>query len=428
VSVAAWFDENDGGELGGDDARKGPISLHRQCSITGTMIKVLFNLPALYGGGAERGVLNVMGNLDKALFRADLFLMKRDGVYWNEVPQDVSVFCGTDKLRLRNAFAAVVWRYCVVARSYDVLVGGLELESTYLAWLAGKIWNKPVVGWVHVALAEYLKGQPRWHRRAVAYVYPRLDKIVCQALGSVDSLREVASFTSSQMRVMSYPFDLLGVQRAGLSADPPWLVDSDKGPVVVACGRLNFQKGFDVLIKAHKLVRSAGLEHRLCILGEGPLRSELTSLIAQVGVSDSVMMPGFLQNPFPAIRHASAFVLSSRFEGLPHVILEALALGTPVVATDCQSGPAEILDNGRYGILVPTEDAEALAKALRTIIQNKELRVRLGAAGRIRAAEYSPLRTAPQWEALLTEVSISPGEERQVATSSPASQSRLPLP
>jgi glycosyltransferase involved in cell wall biosynthesis len=381
------------------------------------MIKVLFNLPALYGGGAERGVLNVMGNLDRTLFRPDLFLMKRDGVYWNEIPKDVTVFCGTDKLRVRRAFAAVARRYCAIARSYDVLVGGLELESTYLAWLAGKIWNKPVVGWVHVALGEYLKGQPRWHRPAVAYVYPRLDKIVCQALGSVDSLREVASFTSKQMRVMSYPFDSQIVQREALAADPPWADDSDKRPVVVACGRLNFQKGFDVLIRAHKLVRAAGLEHRLCILGEGPLRSELASLIARMNVSDTVMMPGFLQNPFAAIRHASAFVLSSRFEGLPHVILEALALGTPVVATDCPSGPAEILENGRYGILVPTEDAEAIAKALMTIIRNEELRMRLGAAGRIRAAEYSPLRTAPQWEALLTEVSVNPGQERELAPS-----------
>src|SRR5271167_4105575 len=171
------------------------------------MIKVLFNLPALYGGGAERGVLNVMGNLDRALFKSDLFLMKRDGVYWKEVPEHVSVFCGTDKSRLRTALVAVGRKYLTIARRYDVLVGGLELESTYLAWLAGKLWKKPVVGWVHVALAEYLKGQPLWHRRAVAYVYPRLDRIVCQASGSVDSLREVTSFTPGQLRVMSYPFD-----------------------------------------------------------------------------------------------------------------------------------------------------------------------------------------------------------------------------
>jgi glycosyltransferase involved in cell wall biosynthesis len=381
------------------------------------MIKVLFNLPALYGGGAERGVLNVMGNLDKTLFRSDLFLMKRDGVYWNEIPEHVTVFCGTDKLRVRKALAAVARRYCAIERGYDVLVGGLELESTYLAWLAGKIWNKPVVGWVHVALGEYLKGQPRWHRPAVAYVYPRLNKIVCQALGSVESLREVTSFTSSQMRVMSYPFDPQIVQREALVADPPWVVDdSDERPVVVACGRLNFQKGFDILIRAHKLVRSAGLEHRLCILGEGPLRSELASLVAQMNVSDSVMMPGFLQNPFAAIRHASVFVLSSRFEGLPHVILEALALGTPVVATDCLSGPAEILENGRYGMLVPTEDPEAIAKALMTLIRSEDLRMRLSSAGRVRAAEYSPLRTAPLWEELLTEV-VNRDEERELAAS-----------
>jgi len=377
------------------------------------MIKVLFNLPALYGGGAERGVLNVMGNLDRTLFKPDLFLMKRDGVYWKEVPEHVSVFCGTDKSRLRTALVAVGRKYLTIARRYDVLVGGLELESTYLAWLAGKLWKKPVVGWVHVALAEYLKGQPLWHRRAVAYVYPRLDKIVCQASGSVDSLREATSFTPGQLRIMSYPFDSQLVQREALAAEPPWADDTDKRPVVVACGRLNFQKGFDVLIKAHKLARAAGLDHRLYILGEGPLRSELTSLIAQMNVSDSVVMPGFLPNPFPALRPASAFVLSSRFEGLPHVILEALALGTPVVATDCRSGPAEILENGRYGLLVPTEDAEAIAAALMKLLRNEDLRERLGSAGPGRAAEYSPLRTAPQWEELLTAVMADRCEGRK---------------
>ena len=372
------------------------------------MIKVLFNLPALYGGGAERGVLNVMGNLDRSKFKADLFLMKRDGVYWKEVPEHVSVFCGTDKLRLRTAIGAVVGKYLAIARGYDVLVGGLELESTYLAWLAGKIWRKPVVGWVHVAMAEYLKDQPRWHRSAVSYIYPRLEKIVCQASGSVDSLREVTSFTSDQLRVLSYPFDIDLVQGGSLAADPPWSGDSDQRPVVVACGRLNHQKGFDVLIKAHKLARSAGVDHRLYILGEGPLRSELTALVAELNVTDSVIMPGFLENPFPALKHASAFVLSSRFEGLPHVILEALAVGTPIVATDCQSGPAELLENGRYGVLVPVEDAEAIATALANVLGDEDLRKRLGAAGPLRAAEYSPLRTAPQWGSLLTEVSAGP--------------------
>jgi glycosyltransferase involved in cell wall biosynthesis len=345
----------------------------------------------------------VMGSLNASLFQADLFLMKRDGVYWNEVPKHAELFFGTNKLRLRSAMLTVARKYLTLARSYDVLVGGLELESTYLAWLGGVICKKPVIGWVHVAMAEYLKGLPQWHRRATKYVYPRLDKIVCQAYGSVASLREVTSFAADRMHVMSYPFDIERVQ-AQSEGEPPWARCENKRPVIIGCGRLNHQKGFDVLIKAHKLALSAGLNHNLYILGEGPLRMELQSLIQQLKVADSVVMTGFLANPFPALRHASAFVMSSRFEGLPHVILEALAVGTPVISTDCQSGPAELLDRGKFGIPVPPEDPDALADALVHLLRNPAAQEEFRNIGPGRAAEYSPQRTGPQWEALLNEV------------------------
>jgi glycosyltransferase involved in cell wall biosynthesis len=366
------------------------------------MTKVLINLPALYGGGAERLVLNLMRHLDRTTFMPSLFLMKRQGVYFEEVPDDVSITAGTEReIRVRKVFPQVMWRYLKAAREHDILVAGLELESTYLAYLAGRVFHKPVVGWVHIPLTDYLNLLPRWHRAAVAYIYPRLDCVVCVSEGSASAVRTVAALAPKRVRVIHGPFDLdAPVRRA--SEAPPWAHEEDKRPVVVAIGRLHAQKGFDNLLQAHKLARSAGMDYRLWILGEGPLRGELTSLIDQLQIADSVKMPGFLPNPYPALRHAAVFVMSSRFEGLPVVLFEALSLGTPCLSTNCPSGPAEILDNGRYGMLTPVENEKTLADALCSLLRDDALRIKLGRAGRGRATRYALQLAMPIWQALLS--------------------------
>ncbi len=142
----------------------------------------------------------------------------------------------------------------------------------------------------------------------------------------------------------------------------PWFTTHNK-PVVLAVGRLTPPKGFDVLIRAFaRLQRKVGA--RLLILGEGSERGTLQALATQLGVANDVQLAGFQDNPWSFMARCDAFVLSSRFEGLPTVLIEALSLGANVVAADCPSGPREILDDGRFGRLVPPESADALADAL----------------------------------------------------------------
>ena len=142
----------------------------------------------------------------------------------------------------------------------------------------------------------------------------------------------------------------------------PWLRDP-KVPVCLAAGRLCPQKDYPTLIRAFAtLAETRPL--RLLILGDGPDRADLESLIRQLGLADRVALPGFAENPFSAMARAGVFVLSSAWEGLPGVLIQAMACGTPVVATDCPSGPREVLVDGRYGPLVPVGDPEALAQAI----------------------------------------------------------------
>ena len=179
--------------------------------------------------------------------------------------------------------------------------------------------------------------------------------------------------------------------------------------VVAACGRLHRQKGFDILLVAFSKI-AARLDVELWILGEGRERAPLQSLAAALGIAKVVRFFGFQSNPFPYLRAADLFVLSSRWEGCPNVIVEALGCGTPVVAADCPYGPAEILVNGRWGKLVPVEDANALAAAMEEVLMSPEMAARLSAEGRLRAQDFNAETVALAYARFLSRFSSSSRE------------------
>ena len=157
--------------------------------------------------------------------------------------------------------------------------------------------------------------------------------------------------------------------RAAERVTHPWLT-GDGPPVILGVGRLHRIKDFTTLIKAFSLVR-AQREARLVILGDGPERNSLLQLARERGVAADVDLPGFTGNPYPAMRAAAVLALTSRFDALPGVLIEALALGIPIVATDCPSGPREILRGGRYGELAPVGDAAGVAAAILRVLDGR---------------------------------------------------------
>jgi len=367
------------------------------------MIRLLFILPDLNGGGAERVVLNLLRHLSPDRYQITLFLIKEQGIYWDEVPSYVRVVCATRRGRAPYILPWVLAKLLPLAKSHDVVIGALELNATYLAYLAGRLLGKPVLGWVHINLPEHITHYRTYHQVAVRHIYRHLNDVVFVSSHAMAAAKQWLNREATGWKSIANIFDLATYESKKNSV----LADEDtlfSQPVVISIGRLSRQKGFDVLIAAHARLRRSGVAHHLLILGEGSERQNLTDLAVQQGVADSVFMPGFVANPLIYLKRAHHFVLSSRYEGFAFVLLEALSCGLPTVATNCPSGPAEILQDGRVGLLVAMEDAQALADAMRRLLQEPMLCADLKARGLQRMADFSPKEIAELWGAIFQDL------------------------
>ncbi len=256
----------------------------------------------------------------------------------------------------------------------------------------------PVVPCVHLPVSSHETTRRRLYRKFL----PSAARVVAVSQGLAD---EVAASTGMpRERVSAIYNPVFGPHlddRMNATPDHPWLAPgaSDGPPVVLAAGRLAPQKDLPLLLRAFARVR-VRRRLRLVILGAGPERARLEDMVRELEMEEAVSLPGWAPNPLAFMARASLFVLSSAWEGLGNVLIEALACGCPCVSTDCPHGPAEILGNGDYGRLVPVGDAAALAEAMERTLDAPPGKEAL----RRRAAFFSRDRAVDAWERLIAEV------------------------
>jgi glycosyltransferase involved in cell wall biosynthesis len=317
------------------------------------------------GGGAERAMLKLAGGMVNSGYQVDLVLSRAEGHYLKEVPDAVRVV-DLDASRVLASLPALV-RYLRRERP-SAMLASLNYVNIVGIWarrLAG-VKTRLVVNEQNTLSLEASRSSRRRHRllpRLARRFYPWADEIVAVSQGAADDLVEVAGIAPNRVQVVHNPIVTTQLREmAAAPLDHPWF-GSGEVPVLLAVGRLSPQKDFPTLIRAFSRVRR---EHpaRLLILGEGNERANLEGLVAELGLGDVVGLPGWVPNPYPYMVRAAAFVLSSRWEGLPSVLIEALYCGVPVIATDCPSGPVEILEGGKHGVLLPVGDVDALAQAI----------------------------------------------------------------
>ncbi len=370
--------------------------------------RILFILNNLEGGGAEAVVVNLLNNLDRERFQLGLFLLKNEGVYFDRLASDICVhvaLCGHH--RLHKNLLRVFRKILKVSKTYDVLIGGTELIPSYFAFACGKWLRKPVVSILHTALGPYIKNlRPEdkfsmFHPWLNSYIYPRFDKIVAVSEGTANELTKNINIGPAKINTIFNPIDLDFIRQKSSESLPSWVVPIFEEKTIISVGRLSKQKGFDILIRAHALLIEKCLKQHLIILGEGPERSRLEELTQRLGLEKTAHLLGFIDNPYPLIKKASVFCLSSRFEGFALVIAEALSLGTPVVSTDCPYGPSEILANGKYGLLTPVNNQESLASSIGQVLSDADLARKFSLNGPEAASQFAFEKIIPQYERVL---------------------------
>lgn len=255
---------------------------------------------------------------------------------------------------LRNAQPCVL----LTAKEPDIALASAALEKSGISC---RLYIRAVTN--HRQRLQHTNFVRRWYElRTIRRLYRKADGIIAVSSGVADDVRQIVgkqcpSITTARNPVITDDLFRLAQHKPS----HPWF--DDDIPIILGIGRFSRAKNFPLLLEAFAQVR----QHRPCrliLLGKGRQQGRLEQLSARLGIASDVAMPGYVENPYPYLRHASLFVLSSLWEGSPNVLTEALALGCAVVATDCPSGPREILQNGEFGRLVPINDPTALAQAM----------------------------------------------------------------
>ncbi len=352
----------------------------------GTQVRrhIALLLPSLAIGGAERSLLTLARAWCDMGMQVDVVTVLDGGGLRGELPAAVRhiplVRQVTMRSPLRAGLTALRGLVNYLHREQpDALlssVTGANLLAVAARPLSG-VSCRVVLR--EACVARNTTGMAR--RWAVSLFYRHADAVVAVAGGVAQDLVSVFSVPAGRVHPLPSPIDLARVQILAREVPiHPWCVRSDR-PLIVTAGRLVAQKDHGMLIRAVAGVR-VRRPVRLLILGEGPERPALEALVEELGLGEAVAMPGALPNPYPCMASGQVFALSSRWEGMPVALIEAMALGTPVVATDCHSGPRELLHGGALGALVPVGDSVAMADAIERTLDSPPntdaLRVRAG--------------------------------------------------
>ena len=340
--------------------------------------KVLFLIYNLNGGGAEKVLLKILEKIDLEKFEVDLFLIKKEGVYIKYFEENlknkinlITPYDNVSKNKLFSYFQRKIIhkevKKCLkepkkfrkfIEKKYDTIVSFLEGMSTiYLSEIECN--NK--IAWVHTNIEKHRLMSLEKEKE----LYSKYTKIICVSEQAKKAFLNLYTEFENRVDVIYNPVDSEEIMKKSEEKIESF---RDETFTFVSVGRLVKEKGFDILLKAHKLLLEEGVLNNIVILGEGSEREKLEKYIEENNLENSVKLLGFKENPYPYIKKSDAVVLSSRYEGFSLVVVESLVLNKKVISTNCV-GPTEILENGKYGLIVEKENVISLKEGMKKVIE-----------------------------------------------------------
>jgi len=331
------------------------------------MQKIVFIASNVDGGGAQRVVLTLIKHLDLKKFLPILLLLDGGGDYIDEIPKSIKVV----SLKANRArYAGPELYYFLWKSKPDIIFSTLGYMNILTMIVCRFLHHRPKVIVREVFPVKQEFQYARFLKTSQAFrklLYKNVDKIICQS----DSIRNdlVQSYNLPDDKVVRIynPVDVKGIREKAIATPNPYSGNSRN---IVAMGRLNYQKGFDLLIRAIAQVTREHSDIQLTILGKGKNKKKLQRLASELNIEARVTFSGFIKNPYPYLKYADLFVLSSRFEGLSNALLEALACGVTIVATDAPGGTTDVIEDAVNGWLVKSEDIGALADGIKIALSN----------------------------------------------------------
>jgi glycosyltransferase involved in cell wall biosynthesis len=351
---------------------------------------------------------HLLKNIDRSRFLPALVVMEKTGPYFSQLPDDIQIYDLDVVEENPLHFPRIVSRLRKILKQFcpDILCSMLWYANLAAVLAAQGIPGVKTVISERISTSYEIENEtvirPLQYikRLLIRSMYPCAAHIVTVSEGIAAELVERFGVRYDQVSYIHNPVDSEYIRQQCNSSSDPW---PDSGIRLLAIGRLSHQKGFDLLIRAVARL-SFRMNLHLVILGEGSERANLEKLVEDERVSGRVILPGFADNPYRWMKYADMFILSSRAEGFPNVLLEAMACGLPVIATDCRTGPRELLIDGEVCPLIAINDLDGLAIAIEEIASNRQYALELRDKVVLRARDFTIRSQIGQYESLFAKL------------------------
>lgn len=369
--------------------------------------KLLFIIGSLAGGGAEKTLIEILNVLPENKYNITLLLLKREGVNLSDVPKHIKICSiitpknGSVFSKLYNKLLLFWLRFLLF---FPELIQKYYLKDSFHYMIAFLQYSELRVLKIKRSSIKIVRicnniNMDNTNLKLLSSALKTVDKVWCISKEMINTVAYNFPMTKEKIVLIQNPRNIKNIHNIALKNEITFVK-----PTIVAVGRLEKQKRFDILLRALALLLKEGNDWNLNIIGIGSLDKELKNLVDELGIGNNVEFIGYTKNPYSYIKSANLFVLSSENEGFCNVLIEALALSCPIVATDCISSPKEILENGKYGYLVKVNSVVDLANGIKIVMQDKKIIENFKRNGFMRAMEFDTSMILPKLEQLFDSV------------------------